>query len=336
MVILYVDDLRKIIGLRTHTKKRPRIGGGYTYFMHLNELLENEYDFIRLNIRSGRRLRLSQGLFQYLKLVTLSAKADLFIRLKSSIGTTNFDLTSGKNLGLIHHVDDSFKNNTLLSKYLHKMMYRGVSKLDILITVSQYWKKHFDTYSANVKVIHNPFDFSKYRVEEKNIEAFKSKYNLTKKPIIYIGKCKEHKGVLDVYDKLKNLDVHIVTSGNKDIDIPAIHLNLPFGEYVCLLSSASVAVTMSTLKEGWSRITHEAMLCKTPVIGSGSGGMKELLLGGNQIVCENSDKLRDEVEYAMNSDNLGKKGYDYASHEKFSIPVFLDKWRKAINETIDG
>ena len=44
-----------------------------------------------------------------------------------------------------------------------------------------------------------------------------------------------------------------------------------------LLQAASVAVTMSKFNEGWCRTAHEAMLCKTPVVGSGMGGMGELL-----------------------------------------------------------
>ena len=66
------------------------------------------------------------------------------------------------------------------------------------------------------------------------------------------------------------------------INIPVVNLSLNYKEYLCLLKASSVVVTMSKFKEGWCLTAHEAMLCKTPVIGSGKGGMRELLEGGNK------------------------------------------------------
>ena len=34
---------------------------------------------------------------------------------------------------------------------------------------------------------------------------------------------------------------------------------------------------MSTFKEGWCRVLHEAAIHGTPILGSGLGGMRELL-----------------------------------------------------------
>ena len=56
---------------------------------------------------------------------------------------------------------------------------------------------------------------------------------------------------------------------------------------------------MSKFLEGWNRTAHEAMLCRTPVIGSGTGGMRELLLGGQQIICEDIKTLPEIVDYAI-------------------------------------
>ena len=38
-----------------------------------------------------------------------------------------------------------------------------------------------------------------------------------------------------------------------------------------------LAIAMSTFKEGWCRVLHEAAIHGTPILGSGLGGMRELL-----------------------------------------------------------
>jgi hypothetical protein len=58
-------------------------------------------------------------------------------------------------------------------------------------------------------------DDFKFTIEE--IELLKKKYNLTEKPIVYIGNCQKAKGVLESYNILKDLDVHLVTSGKPRI-----------------------------------------------------------------------------------------------------------------------
>ena len=92
---------------------------------------------------------------------------------------------------------------------------------------------------------------------------------------------------------------------------------------------------MSKFKEGWCRTAHEAMLCKTPVIGSGTGGMKELLEGGNQLICD-FPELKDKVEYLLKCQRLDKKidssvkwkrteyGYEFA--KQFTTEKFKQSW----------
>lgn len=41
---------------------------------------------------------------------------------------------------------------------------------------------------------------------------------------------------------------------------------------------------------------HEALLCQTAVIGSGRGGMGELLQESGQIICDTPDRLSEHVE----------------------------------------
>ena len=65
---------------------------------------------------------------------------------------------------------------------------------------------------------------------------------------------------------------------------------------------------MSKFKEGWCRTAHEAMLLKTPVIGSRPwAAMKELLDGGKQTVCQDFKNLEKEIEYLLKHPMKEKK-----------------------------
>jgi len=198
--------------------------------------------------------------------------------------------------------------------------------------ISRFWKEHFELLGyESVEIIYNPFDLKEFTFSDDDIDKFKAKYQLSGKPIIYLGNCQRAKGVVEAYEALKGLDAHLVTSGAKDVDLPATHLNVSYREYLMLLRASSVAVTMSKFNEGWCRTAHEAMLCKTPVVGSGKGGMRELLEGGKQIICQDFSKLRDCVEYAMSDSKLGEAGYAFASQDCYTIEFFKNKWVDLVN-----
>jgi len=76
---------------------------------------------------------------------------------------------------------------------------------------------------------------------------------------------------------------------------------------------------------------QEAMLCKTPVVGSGSGGMRELLKGGGQLVCEDFSDLPGKVQFAILHQDFGERGYRFA--KTLTQNRFRQDWTKAINST---
>ena len=118
---------------------------------------------------------------------------------------------------------------------------------------------------------------------------------------LYLGNCQKKKGVLEAYNALQEIDAYFVTSGTKDIELPIPNLILSYKDYRLLLASSDIVITMSLFKEGWNRTAHESILCGTPVIGSGSGGMKELLEESNQIICHSFEDLPSIVEKILHS-----------------------------------
>lgn len=323
----------RITGIQgVHDHKTPN--GGNVWNKGLINLLSEHFDTEVIYAGTQKSGNLIYQIRVFYNLLKIKGKKDIWIRDYLPTITLPFNSTVGRNISIIHHVDSNYLAYPTLCKLMDKIIYYNLKNVDTLVVVSEYWKEHFESLGHNVKLIYNYFDFNEFKFTDEEIVTFKQKYNLSEKPIIYLGNCQKSKGVVEAYNELKDLDVHLVTSGEKRVDIPAINLNLSYRDYLLLLKASSVVVTMSKFKEGWCRTAHEAMLCKTPVVGSGMGGMEELLVGGEQIICKDYSDLRGYVEYLLVHPELGEKGYEYASQEKFTVKQFENSWIELIEEVI--
>src|SRR3989344_2586792 len=265
------------------------------------------------------------------RLLFLQGKSDLWVRNFYAVLTFPFDRTQGKHIAVRHHAD--FSGFPWWSQPFfmlqEKLFEHNAKRLDALVVVSAYWKNHFEKKGfSNVRVIYNGFDLARFSPSQEEVAAFQKKYGLEGKPVVYLGNCQKAKGVVESWKALQSLNVHLVTSGKRMVRIPAKNLDLPYREYLCLLACCNVVVAMSQFKEGWNRTAHEAMLLRRPVVGSGLGGMKELLEGGEQPVCQDFSKLKDMVEYLLShkeeGEKLGNLGYEFA--KTFSRERFEKEW----------
>jgi glycosyltransferase involved in cell wall biosynthesis len=316
--------------------------GGIVYNDLAREALSRGFDLdlIVCQAKIFKNLRYFKIPESFFWLSKLKGKKDLWIRDFYSTITLSFDKTQGKNLVMVHQVD--FSTFPLISRpiffFLKKIFYRNLKKADGIVTVSEYWKNHFlEKGYKNVYKIYNGFDLSNFNISDEEVLEFKKRYNLSEKPIIYLGNCQKAKGVVESYKALKDLNAYLVTSGRRQVKIPARNFEIEYRDYLCLLKASSVAITMSKFKEGWCRTLHEAMLLKTPVIGNGAGGMQELLEGGNQIICENFNQLKDKVKYLLNQPEIRKKmgesGYNFAKN--FTLERFQKDWLDLIHRILD-
>jgi len=316
--------------------------GGVIHRRYMREALSKEFDLELINLEAKHFKR-----FRYLKipesfvyLLRLKGEKDLWVRNFFATITMPFDRTKGKNLVLVHHHD--FSGFPLIAKpflnFMNKaFFFRNLKKADAIAVISDYWKDYFlkKGYS-NVYRVFNGFDLSKYNISDEEVIEFKKKYKIEGKPIIYLGNCQRGKGVVDSCQALRDIDAHLITSGKRHVRIPALNLDLSYRDYLKLLKASLIVLTMSKFKEGWCRTAHEAMLLKTPVIGSGSGGMEELLRGGRQIVCKDSNLLKEKVEYLLNHDEIRKKigqsGFDYA--KDFTLARLEKSWLDLMNKVL--
>jgi glycosyltransferase involved in cell wall biosynthesis len=245
--------------------------------------------------------------------------------------TALFGCTS-PSVTIIHHIDPT-KSRPLVRLVESLIAWRFFSRRDMeepIVTIAECWR---DSLSArgykNVNLIYCGFRLQDYEVSDQELADFRERYDLQDAPILYIGNPQWKKGADLSYSALKDSGYTLVTSGVGDLTLPARHLDLRFRDYVCLLKSAVAVVTMSRFQEGWNRVAHEAMLVGTPVIGSGTGGMMELLRGGNQLVCLDPTTLTDYVKRAVRDrERLGADGRDFA--QTFSVERFDRAWLELI------
>ncbi|MDQ3049245.1 MAG: glycosyltransferase family 4 protein [Bacteroidota bacterium] len=242
-----------------------------------------------------------------------------------------------KSVAMIHHIDEHAVKNSLSHQWFFRQLKKRLPETDLVITVSTYWKDYLSGIGcSNVKVIYNSFDLQQYQIAAERIATFKNRHGFTNGlPILYIGNASRQKGVYETYNALKNSPYQLVMSGSENNagDLPVKFLSLDRENYITLLHAADAVITMSKLIEGWNRVAHEALLCKTPVIGSGTGGMRELLEGAGQMIVRNPVDLPAAVAKVLeNRMEAGQSGYDYCS--KFNTAYFEEEWNSAIENLL--
>ena len=339
---MHVDNLRSSefkdtinVGI-TQTKQATEqnvIRGGGAYEKNVYDAIKKEYS------TEFRNIYLPNSRYKFLRLYGLvkcilnfSGEKDVWIRDFKATAIMSYDKTEGKTISIFHHYDPSppmfgWVNRKLYGILLNKF-FSNARDIECVVTVSDYWKEYLiQKEISNVIKIPNAFNFNDFIFNEEELASFKVSHGFDEdRPIIYLGNCQEVKGAVHAYRELKDMDAYLVTSGTREVEIPTINLELNYRDYLRLLKCSNVVITMSLFNEGWCRTAHEAMLCGTPVIGSGRGGMKELLEGGSQIICENFSDLASNVEYVLQNRELRGLGYHYAYQEQFSLEYFEREW----------
>jgi len=306
--------------------------GGVVYNYQVCKVLADKFDF---SLDESTLKGQNENVLSYCwRILRNQSKADIFIKDQYIIALGR-NRPNVKEIGMIHHIDFSLSGKSLKWKWYLNRLKRHLSNLDIVVAVSEYWERELRKIGCrHVKVIHNSFDLEDFCFTSDETQNFLIKYSIhPDKPLVYIGNASIQKGVIEVWDALKNEDYTLVMTGplEKTIDVPVLHLNLNRRDYLRLLKASDVCITMSRMIEGWNRTAHEAMLCETPVIGSGTGGMSELLTEGGQSIVNDSADLPDEVKRVLeNKDTIGAEGFKYV--KQYDLTYFRNKWISLIKE----
>ncbi|AOT09717.1 glycosyltransferase [Pseudoalteromonas luteoviolacea] len=264
---------------------------------------------------------------------SLFNRADIVIQPLESVFWLN---KRKKNIVLLHHFDPSYSNSLsrLNQAFTFWLLKINMNKVDKLVVVSNYWKREMEKVGfKDVTIAYNAFEIDKFK-EKKLSDSIFDELKNNGKLNIYIGNAHPKKGYFKVVDAIGDLSVNLISSGyqNSAPDTDRVtNYTLNYDSYLEMLKSVDLVITYSQFKEGWCRTAHEALLLGTPVVGSGFGGMGELLEFSGQDICASDSELR-KVTQQFIKDRSSMKAIDQSYVESFSIERFNLTWQKIIKE----
>lgn len=212
-----------------------------------------------------------------------------------------------------------------LSSWLEK---NGVQHADRVIAVSAEMKediiKTYRTPPEKVAVIHNGIDLRQYRpVEER---SFLDELGINYPYLLFVGRISRQKGIIQLLEAMERLDqfrlvlcasspdtpeleAEVRDKVNRNPRIKWINEMVPKDKVVQLYSHAQAFVCPS-IYEPFGIINLEAMACKTPVIASRVGGIKEVVADGETgflVSPDDPGELAAKIKLAMDSPELMAK-----------------------------
>ena len=307
--------------------------GGNIYNRNVLKVISDSYGVKKIELGVNSKIKGHTYFTELLTKIFLNSNSDDINILDYGIASNMKNKKyNGKFITIFHHYDltetRKIKKWRRLSDNFIKNCIRNNIKV---IVVSKYWKDYLQKKGIkDVEVIYNSFNTDLY-IPSKSRNQFLKYYGLNEKPIIYIGKnsiVKTYKTYKQI-EKLKDKYQIVTTGKNIELEGP-INLDLIFDDYVNLLYYSSLTILLTPFKEGWSRIAHESILCGTPVIGNGSGGMRELLELTNQRVRESNELSLDEIKYIVKSgESVNEK--DINQIKIFDLDYFKKKWIGLLN-----
>jgi glycosyltransferase involved in cell wall biosynthesis len=241
-----------------------------------------------------------------------------------------------------HHYDPSvFRGiRKLYVKLSHWLFICQRSQVEVVVSCSKYWSSYYTKKGfKNAITIFNAFDIesmdSALTLTESSLIL--SRFGLISKEYLHLGSYGPSKGQKVAFKHLKKFRLPMITtSSSKKVliegmeDVKIIKAN--FNEYNILLKNAKATICMSEFKEGWCRVLHEAAIHGTPIMGSGLGGMSELLnIGG--FPASTADKLSNDFNLRVKDISLSKDKINL--YRAFTLKKFNETWRQCVLEILD-
>lgn len=232
---------------------------------------------------------------------------------------------------IVHHVD--WRGSARHSRWLQRLEVWALRHLASrrrtqIVTVSQVWARQMRRWGfQRVQVIYNAFRLDDYALGDDEVGPCLQRLGLAGQRLLYVGNGLQRKGAPQMAQALADWPGTLVATGVRS-DLPATPglrcLSLPFRDYLCVLRACEGAVLLSQFREGWNRTAHECVLVGTPVLGSGRGGMRELLRGAGQAVVTDAMAARQRV-MAGDWPAVGAAQRDWAAG--FGVERFRQAWR---------
>ncbi|AXG72061.1 capsular glucan synthase [Kordia sp. SMS9] len=179
----------------------------------------------------------------------------------------------------------------------------AIEMADAIIAVSEETKvdvlKHFNVNEEKIQVIYNGINLQQYQFTPEKGILEKFKIDSTKPYVLFVGRITRQKGIIHLVNAIKHIDADtqiVLCAGAPDTEDIAKEMQesvaaiketrdnvfwieemLPKPEIIQLYSHATVFCCPS-IYEPFGIINIEAMACKTAVVASAVGGIKEVVI----------------------------------------------------------
>ena len=208
----------------------------------------------------------------------------------------------------IHDITPKFFPGPKVKKSLIRQMgyravfYLGLKRAKKIITISNHTKKNlikfFQVKADKIETTYLGVDQNfKVIADQEKLESIKNKYNITKPFIFYIGVWRDHKnlpGLIEAFNILKSkyhLDYQLVLAGKPDSRYPEIEQAINNSQFksdiilpgfvpeaeLPLLYNTARLFALPSFCEGFGLVALESLACGTPVVGSNSTSLPEVL-----------------------------------------------------------
>ena len=239
----------------------------------------------------------------------------------------------------------------------------AIEMADALIAVSEETKddvlKYFDVDENKVKVIYNGIRLNEYVVTEKTSTLDKFNIDKSKPYVLFVGRITRQKGIIHLVNAIKYIDPEtqiILCAGAPDTPEIAKEMEdsvnlvkktrknviwidemLPKEEIIQLYSHADVFCCPS-IYEPFGIINIEAMACKTAVVASAVGGIKEVVVHGETGILVPVEQQNVAPFEPINPDKFAKdlaNGVNKVINNKVLRESMAEKGRKRVEEHFD-
>ncbi|MBN2018589.1 MAG: glycogen synthase [Candidatus Cloacimonetes bacterium] len=233
-----------------------------------------------------------------------------------------------------------------LSSWVEKL---GIENADRVVAVSKMMKedilKYFNIDEKKIAVIYNGIDTRKWK-ETLTGHTLKE-YGIDEEYVLFVGRTTIQKGMIYLIEAAKDIKAKVVfcTSApdtpeieqmltekmNETTNTLWINKLLKEEQYIELYSNASVFACPS-IYEPFGIINLEAMACKTPVVASKVGGIKEVVVEGETgffVEPQKPKELAEKINILLNDKSLAKK---FGENGRKRVEVYFD-WRIIAKQT---
>ena len=252
---------------------------------------------------------------------------------------------------------DRLGNGYRLSTWMERI---GLEFADRIISVSNAMKediiKYFNISEEKVIVIHNGIDTDKWNYRP-IYDGLKNRYNLRDDYILFVGRPTPQKGMEYLIEAADDIEAQVVIAA-VGADTPRyeremkkriqtkknllwINEMLEEEEYIQLYSGAKAFVCPSVY-EPFGIVNLEAMACRTPVIATAVGGIKEIIIPdetgiliepqNSQQISDNANKLLKDKRFACRLGENGRKRVE----ECFSWTTIAKNTKSLYESVISG